>query len=192
MGGRVTFPVHSALAASVTLRMATPNQPTPTSDSGLQSVVVPLDSAAIVERLTTASRRGRLAGFTSSPAAGVLFQATAFGSPFEGVLEARGEPSDGGTRLRFQTRMLRKFPAIFAAVLAFTIWPGVYFTDELVAQFLPSVWSPWVTYYWYLPLTILPVPWMWRGAMRKSRRTMTEHARETIAKIAKELGGRVE
>lgn len=172
--------------------MSTPSHPTPTSDSGLPCVLAPLDAPAIVERLTTASRRGRLAGFASSQAAGVLFQATAFGSPFEGVLEARAEGADGATRLRFQTRMLRKFPALFAAVLAFTIWPGVYFTDELVAQFLPGLWSPWVTYYWYLPLTILPIPWVWRGAMRKSRRTMTEHARETVAKIAKELGGRVE
>lgn len=174
--------------------MTTQSQPTPApnADTSLPTVLVPLDSAAIVERLTTASRRGRLAGFARSSAPGVLFQAAAFGSPFEGVLEARAEPADGGTRLRFQSRLLRTFPAIFAGVLAFTIWPGVYFTDELVAQFLPGLWSPWVTYYWYLPLTILPIPWVWRGAMRKSRRTMTEHARETVAKIAKELGGRIE
>jgi hypothetical protein len=151
-----------------------------------------MDAGAVLDRLDTASRRGRLAGFIKAPTAGVMFAAAAHGSPFEGVLEARGEPADGGTRLRFEARLLRKFPAIFAGVLAFTIWPGVYFTDELVAQFLPGLWSPWVTYSWYLPLTILPIPWVWRAAMRKSRRTMTEHAGETIAKIAKELGGRVE
>jgi hypothetical protein len=80
-------------------------------------------------------------------------------------------------------------PTIFAIIIIASIWPGVYFMDELIAQLLPSLWRPWVTYYWYLPLTILPTPFLWASVMAKSRRTMREHADATLANIAKETAG---
>ena len=92
----------------------------------------------------------------------------------------------------FRLQLLRRLPLIFTAILLFTIWPGVYFMDELIAQFLPGLWRPWVTYYWYLPLTVLPIPWMWRRTIARSTASAHEHARETIGTIARELGGSVE
>ncbi len=98
---------------------------------------------------------------------------------------------DGG-ELTFRLVLLKKMPTIFGVLLALTIWPGVYFMDEVVSQL--GLWRadwPWLTYYWYLPLTVIPIPWMWRSMIAKSQRSAREHARETIEGIAREIGGTV-
>jgi hypothetical protein len=123
------------------------------------------------------------------PAGGGLFAAAAFGHPFDSDLVGELRP---GTGLEFRLAMHRRLPAIFAVILVLTVWPGVYCMDELIAQLLPSLWRPWVTYYWYIPLTILPAPWLWRSMMHRSRASAREHAMETITKIAAEVGGVVE
>src|SRR5262249_23055227 len=143
-----------------------------------------------VERLRTASRRGRLAGFAAPSKYGGLFSAAAFGRPFDEVLigEASQRPG-GGTDLRFRTHLLRGLPALYVAVLIFPIGPGVYSMDELIAQFLPGLWHPWVTYYWYIPLTVIPLPWIWRGLRRKSRAAAHDAGHEAVRKIAAEIDG---
>lgn len=160
-------------------------------DDGLPMIETTLGPQAILERLETASRRGRLPGFERGN--GALFDVAAHGQPFDGVLAARYEQAGPGeaARVRFTLRLLPGMPLAFAALLIFTIWPGVYFMDELIAQFIPGWWRPWVTYYWYLPLTVLPTPWIWRSVMRRARRTAREAAAATINKVAAELGGRV-
>jgi hypothetical protein len=150
----------------------------------------------ILENLIVASRRGRLPGFARGQGdrdTG-LFSADAHGNPFDGVLVATHSPAQGPVPagLTFRIRMLRRMPAIFLIALVVTVWPGVYFTDELIAQFAPGLWRPWVTYYWYIPLTLLPAPWIWKSALARSRRSMFAHATETIRKIAVEIGGRVD
>jgi hypothetical protein len=158
------------------------------ASDALPTIRTSASAGEIRDRLTTLSRRGRLAGFDPKPADGSLFSASAHGHPFDSLLLAN---LDAG-RLTFRLLMLRKMPLIFAAILLFTIWPGVYFMDEVIAQFLPGLWRPWVTYYWYLPITILPIPWMWRRTMARSTSSAREHARETIETIAKELSGSIE
>jgi hypothetical protein len=160
----------------------TPSNPTPT----LPVIVTPLTRDQVFERLQTASRRGRLPGFRETE--GSLCSVAAHGVPFDGSLLV--DVRDG--KVVFSLMMLKKLPVIFAVTLAVTIWPGVYFTDELVAVFLPSLWRPWITYYWYLPLTVLPIPWIWRGLMRKSHASMHASAIEAIQKVAAEIGGKVE
>jgi hypothetical protein len=166
---------------------AQPGAPLTQEGSALPSIQTAGVPQEVRERLATASRRGRLAGFDAAPSDGSLFAASAHGHPFDSTLLARLE----GGRLTFRLVMLRRMPMIFAAILLFTIWPGVYFMDEIVAQFLPGFWRPWVTYYWYLPITSLPIPWMWRSTMARSRRSAREHACETIESIAKEIGGTI-
>ncbi|MBX3377288.1 MAG: hypothetical protein KF678_09845 [Phycisphaeraceae bacterium] len=156
--------------------------------SALPRIVVGAGADTVVEKLRTASKRGRLAGFTAPSQGGALFSVAAHGRPFDGVLA--GWLNDG--RLEFRLNMHRRLPVIFAVVLLATVWPGVYFMDELIAVFLPSLWRPWVTYYWYLPLTVLPLPWVWVGLMRRSRATIHASALEAIGKIAAETGGKVE
>lgn len=124
-----------------------------------------------------------MAGFTRS-AKGGLFAVAAHGHPFDGELTAQ----QGEGSLRFRVRMVRKMPVIFAVVLVLTIYPGEYFMDQLI----PGQWG-WInTWWWYGPITVLPLPWMWRSLMRRSWAAIDASAREAIGKIAAEVDGHVE
>lgn len=161
-----------------------PSMPPP----AFPTLKVPSSPDQIVSALANMSKRGRLAGFARARAdSGDLFHAEAWGSPFESELIARAEAGEGGTALSFRVRMLRKMPWIFAAVLAFAIWPGVWFTQSLLDTYFPGTLIAEYTYWWYLPLTALPIPFSWRSMMRKSREQAEVSAREQIQKIAREL-----
>jgi hypothetical protein len=161
---------------------------------GLPVVVTALSPDEVLARLDFASRRGRLPGFERLGGHGSdrLFRVEAHGHPFDAVLIGRHVSHAAASHLEFALHLRKKLPVVFVLVLIATVWPGVYFMDELIAQYLSGLWRPWVTYYWYLPLTILPIPWVWRGVMRRTRRTTEESAREAIARIAGEIDGRVE
>ncbi|RMH12038.1 MAG: hypothetical protein D6695_07755 [Planctomycetota bacterium] len=169
------------------------------ADTSIPSLVVPMSADEIVSVLDRAARRGRLPGFEPHPS-GALFLADAWGTPFDSDLIAVASPEGERTRLTFTLRLRRRLPIIYAIVLGLTIWPGVTLTDRVL-----SLWFEWYhgltqmdvfhaggfaffTYAWYLPLTVLPLPWLWRSWMRRARATATVSALETIAKIAKELG----
>jgi hypothetical protein len=160
----------------------------PTARAALPAVSTSLAAPEILDRLETASRRGRLPGFERRNGS---FAVAAHGHPFDGELDADIQRDGAGSRIEFDLRLQSRLPIIFAFVLAFTVWPGVYFMDELVEQFMPGLWRPWITYYWYLPLTLLPIPWMWRSLMRRSRDSTRESAAEAIEKIAGEVDGTV-
>jgi hypothetical protein len=186
-------------------------------EGALPTLHVPMSTQAILERLSTMSKRGRLDGFEANPTSPEpgLFAAAALGTPFDSVMIARqartpGDPSlttgsssasgpsptgDSAasspvpaTTLEFEIHMTRKLPMIFAAALIFTVWPGVALTDMFIADWFPSLWRLGITYYWYLPLAILSVPFAWRAAMKRSRETARQYAVETIDAIGKELG----
>lgn len=167
--------------------------------SDLPVLESPLSAEEVVRRLDTASRRGRLPGFETGQGK-VLFRTDAWGTPFDSDLLATSESADAGTRLRFAVRLRRKMPALYAVILAVTVWPGVVVTDSMlrlwfewynhltqIGLFNIGGFS-WFTYAWYLPLTVLPLPWMWKGWMRRSRGTAHVSALEMIAKMAGELG----
>jgi hypothetical protein len=88
----------------------------------------------------------------------------------------------------FSLRLRRRAPAVYLAVLILTVEPGRYFTDELLATFLPCLYGHIPTWWWWYPLTILPIPLLWRGWMRKSRRTVRENALERIEQMGAILG----
>ncbi|MCC6677439.1 MAG: hypothetical protein IT436_09870 [Phycisphaerales bacterium] len=153
----------------------------------LPSVLSPFARAAILERLSFASRRGRLAGFQAGPGPSE-FRATLFSEPFDHELHARiDEIPDGGSVIRFTARMLPKVPVIFAVVLVATVWPGVILTDKMI----PGEWG-WIdTWMWYIPLTALPLPWLWIKWMKKCRAAAGVSAYELLHKLAGELEGKV-
>lgn len=156
--------------------------------ASLPGVRTALDPAKVRERLSAASRRGRLPGYQpgqSDP----LFLVAAFGHPFDGELAANARRDASGTLLEFALRLGRRAPAVFAAALVLTVWPGVYFMDQLMIQFLPGARDAVPTAWWYLPLTVLPSPWAWALAIRKSRRSARDSAEAAIRKIAFELDG---
>jgi hypothetical protein len=164
-----------------------PGAPADCSD-GLPAVVTSLGRPEILERLRTASKRGRLAGFREGSGEG-CFVAAAHGHPFDADLIGACSPGPGGgTRLEFRTRMHRRMPWVFVVILIATVWPGVHFMDGLI----PASWGWIPTWWWYMPVTALPLPWVWKGLMRKSRATIRAAAEEAIGKIAGETGGRVE
>jgi hypothetical protein len=139
----------------------------------------------VLERLGTLSRRGRLPGFEQGGRG--LFSVEAHGHPFDAELIAEAHQADPpGSELRFTLRLRRRMPTTFAAILLLTIWPGVYFMDQLI----PGEWGAIsrTVYWWYLPLTVVPIPWVWRSMMRKSRASSRREAEEAIRKIGAEVG----
>lgn len=154
----------------------------------LPSLLTPLGPDAVLQRLHTASRRGRLPGFApgqSDP----LFRAAAFATPFDHELLASASPTPDGLRLTFRLRMLPRMPVIFAAALAASVWPGVHLVDQLI----PVSWG-WVSthvYWWYLPLALLALL-AWPAAVRRSRAAARASALDAITRIAAELDARIE
>jgi hypothetical protein len=173
--------------------------PTQSHQPAPPGLLAPQSADEIVARLDEASRRGRLPGFAPRPP-GALFRVDAWGTPFDHDLVATADPAGSGTRLSFALRIRRRMPIIHAAILAFTVWPGVWLTDSMLKMWFTGyyhltqkpifVWGGFdaFTYLWYLPLCALPLPWYWRSIMRRSRGTSYASALEMIAKIARELG----
>jgi hypothetical protein len=84
--------------------------------------------------------------------------------------------------------MHRRMRWVFAVILIATVWPGVHFMDGLI----PASWGWIPTWWWYMPVTALPLPWVWAGLMKRSRASIRASAEEAVGKIAGEVGGRVE
>lgn len=158
--------------------------PLPTLDS-------PLTPEAIIGRMDALSKRGKLAGFhAGTPPA--LFEAAAFGNPFDYRLCATASPTPAGTRLSFSLRLPAKVPIFYAVVVIVSIWPGVWLTDSMLRTYFPGyTLSMWGTCAWYLPLTILPLPWMYKKHFVGSRAAASADAHELLTKIAPEIDARL-
>lgn len=83
--------------------------------------------------------------------------------------------------------MNRRMPWIYALLLIATVWPGVWVTDSMLKTYFS--WYTIPTWWWYLPLSVIPLPWMWRSFMHKSRAAADASAREVITDIAAAVGG---
>ncbi|MFG0259936.1 MAG: hypothetical protein ACF8LK_06240 [Phycisphaerales bacterium JB041] len=171
----------------------TPNISDPISSDGM---VVPsgLDATETLAALERAGRRGRLPGF--SRIEGDTFRLDCDAIPFEHEIRGRVEPDagreGGGCRVAMSVRRKPVMPTVFAATLVFTVWPGVWLTDSLIATYWSAYgrWTesmPWLTYAWYLPIAALPLPWVWRSLVRKSAAMAAESAREQAASVRSEL-----
>lgn len=158
----------------------------------LPRVHSPLSADEIVKRLDALARQGKLPGFAKGEG-GVLFRTAAFSEPFDRELLARAEPAAGaagsgakGTTLRFSLRVLPRVPLIYAAVIGTTIWPGVWLTDSMLKTYFD--WYKVETWWWYMPVTVLPLLWAMPRMWRKCARAAEESAREMIGKIAEGVG----
>ena len=160
----------------------------------LAQIHTDLSPSVVVEQVRQMSRRGRLPGF--STAGDGLFSALAYGwSVLDQRMVCDADQGDQ-TVLRFHNVLPWKMPAVIAAMFAFTVWPGVWFTNEMLVTYWPwylgheRTW-PWLTYAWYLPLAILPIPFVFRSSLRRSHVAAAESANELIERIATEIGGHV-
>lgn len=158
-------------------------------------IETPLGADEAVERLATMSKRGKLPGFERGGHGG-LFSVTAFGTYFDRVLVGEGAEGTGGASIRMHSVLPWKMPALIIFVFVLTIWPGVWFTDEMLVTYwgwyaAKVVEMPWLTYAWYLPLTVIPLPWTYWSALKKSNAAAAASARELMGKMAAALDGRL-
>ncbi|MBI1190926.1 MAG: hypothetical protein GC200_09635 [Tepidisphaera sp.] len=153
-----------------------------------EALVVALPREEVVARLDGLARRGKLPECTLDRGE-VLFSVHAYGAPFDSVLE--GVTRSGGQPLRIdlRLRMLPKLPVIFALIILLTIWPGVWLTDSMLRTYFS--WYDFQTWMWYLPVTIIPLPWTLRGMVRRSRLAAQICAAELLADITPALGASV-
>lgn len=155
------------------------------SENHIAEVPTSLTREQVLDRLEGLSKKGKLAGFErAGPGRDADAVFAAYGSPFDGEVLVRA----GDGRASFELHMPRKMPAVFALILVITVWPGLPITDAFMYTF---VWyeklmgsAEWLdTWVWYLPLTVIPAPFAWLGAVRKSRASAAEHANETVERV---------
>ncbi|MGH7243505.1 MAG: hypothetical protein ACREJD_08830 [Phycisphaerales bacterium] len=153
------------------------------------SILTPLAAGKISEKLLQMSQRGKLPGFAATPGG---FGALAYGWVYDFDLTGTFGGTDGATRIGFALKVKPKMPWIIAVTLALSVFPGVWITDSMLSIYFD--WYPkefWKTCVWYLPMSIIPIPWVWKSAMNRSRAAAEESGRELIGRIAAELGGQI-
>jgi hypothetical protein len=119
------------------------------------------------------------------------FEVAAFGMLYDRTLRGRVEGGSGG-RIVFTSELKKGMPIGVIVGFVLAVYPGVLLTDTLIGMYFPAYPdSAWVTAAWYVPLTLLAAPALWKQ-FRMSEASSRAHAEETIEKIAATLGGRVE
>lgn len=153
----------------------------------LPSIATGMNASAVFAALSKMSKRGKLAGFEYNGGPGAAI-ADAHGTPFDSdlVIEyTKGE-------VQFSLQLRKKMPGIFMALLLVSVWPGLPLTDSFMFNF---EWYERLmgesiqTWMWYLPLTVLPIPFVWKSALKKSKASAHTHAVETIEMIKGTLDG---
>lgn len=153
--------------------------------NGLPIVECSLSPGEVMERARLMSKRGKLPGFAATSS--TQFRADAFAAPFGHTLSCEIQASAQGSRLRFRATMNRRTPWIYALTLIATVWPGVWVTDSMLKTYFS--WYTIPTWWWYLPLSVIPLPWVWRSFMQKSRAGADASVREVIADLTAAVGG---
>ncbi|MBL0922618.1 MAG: hypothetical protein IBJ10_10900 [Phycisphaerales bacterium] len=148
----------------------------------LRSALAP---RAFVERLDVAARRGRLPGFHADPGSGT-FRVRLYGGNFDRMLEGSAAGAGSGSEATLRVRLLPGMPLAFVLISLFTVWPGVWLMDSMLLTYYPPAqnWIP--TWWWYIPLTALPLPFAAKKLWRSSNEAATEDLRKTLASIARE------
>jgi len=163
------------------------------SPQALAAVRTALTPAQVLAKAKEASKRGRLPGFEERGDGG-LFSVVAFASPLDRRVVVTATP-DGGdpaaTLLRFRLLLRPLLPAVFLLIAATTIWPGVWITESMLESYFPGSWIARYTWWWYIPLSALPLPWAGISMWRKSSAEAIASAREMVENIAREVGGSI-
>jgi hypothetical protein len=148
--------------------------------AALPSVESPLSPAKVIERLSRASKRGRLAGFRVIEP-GKIAAVTAFGGVYDYDLLLRLRPrGTTGSSIDFEMRLLRKVPIIAVLLIVVSVFPGLQLTHSMLSIYFS--WYTIDTWWWYLPLVALSLPFMW-NQFKASRTEAHRDARVTIGKI---------
>jgi len=144
-----------------------------------------------MERLGALAKRGKLPGFEDRSEAELVshsdthaFRVLVFGNPYDRELLGTIAPAGESSSIELESRLLRKFPTIVIVVMVLALWPGVWLTDSMLATYFS--WYPnnfWITAAWYLPLTLLCIPVLWKQFSKSEAGCASETA-ELLKKIA--------
>ena len=145
-----------------------------------------LSPAEFTRCADAASKAGKLPGFETE---GALFTTLLFGAPFDRVMSTAAKQDGEMWEYSFSVKMLPKMPLIFAAVTAFSIWPGVTLTHSFLRTYF--TWYTIQTWWWYIPVTVLPLPWMGWKMVKKSEASCLVCAHENVQLLAERCGGEI-
>lgn len=143
---------------------------------------------AAIDACEKLARAGKLPGFERD--SDTACRARVFGQPFDRELFIDAAEGAGtGSIVRLRTQLRRRVPVAFVVVGVLTVWPGVWLTDSLIQTYFSAAQS-WAikTWMWYLPITILPLPFAARSMWRKSQAQAAEHFAELQERIAQAIG----
>lgn len=161
--------------------------------AGLPVIQTPLAPSEVLARLLALAKRGKLAGYAAlgshpTEKSGAAFRVSVFGEPYDRELIASVVPesSPGGTGsvIRFESRLLKKLPVIMVVLTVLTIQPGMWLTDSMLKLYFS--WYTIQTWWWYLPLTLLSIPLLWKQ-FKKSEAAAAADARKVVGDIAAAL-----
>jgi len=159
--------------------MSADTEPTPTAVPGLPEIRTELSRPDAVARLSKLSKAGELPGFRETDS-GFAVEAFAPQFPHEAV------GSVEGGAVRFELRADRKWPWIWAAVIALSLWPGWPLTDDVISSYSDWYAANVETWWWYVPMTLLCIPAAF-GIWKKNRAEAHASALEQIQKIESAL-----
>lgn len=151
----------------------------------LPDLALGVATSEVMPRLEASARRGKLAGLRAGRA-GECFRVEVGSHPFDH--EIVGELSPDSRSLRLRIRLLPRLPLIYAVLIVLSVWPGLWITDSMLTTYFG--WyrlGLWWTAAWYIPLTVLPLPWMLVSMLRRSRVDAGERAALLVAEIARVL-----
>lgn len=161
------------------------------ANGGLPELRTALMPSEVLARLLAMAKRGKLSGYEAlgshpSQSAGAAFKVSAHGEPYDRVLIASVVPdvAGGGSVIRFESRLLKKLPAVVIVLTALSIQPGLWLTDSMLRLYFS--WYQIETWWWYLPLVLLSVPMLWKQ-FKKSEAASAAEARRVVADIAAAL-----
>ena len=161
--------------------------PTPHAEEPAPAAVAaPRGKSESLALLASAARRGELPEFSDRCDRGD-FSVAAFSEPLDHDLIGSFEEQQDRSMLRFRLRMRRRIPIAFWVLSALAVWPGVQLTHTMLTIYFPGY--RFATWMWYLPITILPMPWVWASVARKSRVKARASAQEMRDRIARILDG---
>ncbi len=126
------------------------------------------------------AKRGELGGFERI---GTGFVADVHSEPFDHRLRGVVRASPRGCEVELSLSMLKRGPLINLAILVLSLWPGMWLTETMLSTYFSGYrLTSTQTAMWYVPLTLLPLPWMIRGFLR-SRETARREARGIAERI---------
>ncbi|QQS08529.1 MAG: hypothetical protein IPK69_11130 [Phycisphaerales bacterium] len=152
----------------------------------LPTITTRLAATQIVARAEALAKKGKLPGFEASPGApaGEVFQTKLFAGRLNATMIARITENAEPREVSFSIIHPKRPAMIIALVTILSIWPGMWITDSMIRTYIPSYSvSMWITAAWYLPLFVLPVPWVWRKMSNAAEPAAREHAVEQIESL---------